>query len=349
MKDLNYYPLISVVVPVYNVENYIHECVDSILKQDYQNIEIILVNDRSSDSSGIICDEYARKYEYIYTIHNDINLGLGLTRNVGIEHAKGLYITFIDSDDFVSENHISTLYNSLKKAEADVCYGGFTSFNGVSYTEHTNVLKGKIVKQPRILEEIVPSMCGRTRLNEAVQMSSCMAIYSKSVIENNKIRFLSEREFISEDLLFNIDFLKSIKTAVFSDDVGYFYRYNPQSLSHSYRSDRLDKQIVLAKKISDITNDLGIYKQSRIQIANTLLAWSRYCIQMEQNRWRELGFSESLKRINTICCNPDIIKYLTLYKKGNDRLASEMLNYMIKNKWIFILWCVMAVKNIRSL
>lgn len=112
--------LISVIVPVYKVEKYIHKCIDSIINQTYTNLEIILVDDGSPDSCGKICDEYAKKDNRIKVIHKT-NGGLSDARNAGTKHAKGTYLTYIDSDDFVSENYIEYMYNLLKHS-ADITF-----------------------------------------------------------------------------------------------------------------------------------------------------------------------------------------------------------------------------------
>lgn len=119
--------LISVVVPVYNVEKYLCKCVDSILNQTYQNLEIFLVDDGSLDNSGRICDEYAKKDNRIIAIHKS-NGGLSDARNVAIEQATGKYITFIDSDDYVSLDMIEFLHQNVTKYQADISTCMYRSF-----------------------------------------------------------------------------------------------------------------------------------------------------------------------------------------------------------------------------
>ncbi len=115
-------PLISVVVPVYNVEKYIHKCVDSIINQTYKNLEIILVDDGSPDNCPKICDEFAKNDKRIKVIHKQ-NGGLSDARNVGIEVAKGKYITFIDSDDYIETNYVELLYNTINDDKSDISIG----------------------------------------------------------------------------------------------------------------------------------------------------------------------------------------------------------------------------------
>lgn len=116
--------LISVVIPVYNVEQYLRRCVDSVLKQTYKKLEIILINDGSTDTSGDICDEYSLFDPRIKVIHKN-NGGLSDARNTGIEVASGLHITFIDSDDWVSANYIEVLYNLLIIKDSDISMCNF--------------------------------------------------------------------------------------------------------------------------------------------------------------------------------------------------------------------------------
>ena len=113
--------LISIVIPIYNVEKYIEKCLDSVIKQTYKNIEIILVDDGSPDNCGKICDSYANNDKRIQVIHKE-NGGLSDARNVGIERANGKYITFVDSDDYIELDYIEYLYTLIKKYNTKISF-----------------------------------------------------------------------------------------------------------------------------------------------------------------------------------------------------------------------------------
>lgn len=151
--------LISVIVPIYNVEKYIHECLSSVLNQTYKNLEIILIDDGSQDMSGKICDEYGFKDNRIIVIHKK-NGGLSAARNLGLKKSNGKYVVFIDSDDYLSENYVYLLYMSIKNNNSDIAICSYkfikqnknetrlsTLINNVSYSNVDilkNLLKGNI-------------------------------------------------------------------------------------------------------------------------------------------------------------------------------------------------------------
>ena len=120
--------LISVIVPVYNVEKYIDKCIKSIISQDYTNLEIWLVDDGSTDSSGEVCDKYAESDQRIIVIHKD-NGGLSDARNVALDRMQGKYVLFIDSDDYIEKNYISYLYMLLKDYQSDISICNFKYVN----------------------------------------------------------------------------------------------------------------------------------------------------------------------------------------------------------------------------
>lgn len=141
---------ISVIVPVYNVEDYLEECIDSILNQTYSNLEIILVDDGSPDNCGQICDDYAKKDNRIKVIHKE-NGGLSDARNIGIENSIGKYITFIDSDDCVNKKYIEILYNQLINTKSDISVCSYKTFNDFYIDEDFKLNDTEILTRQEIL------------------------------------------------------------------------------------------------------------------------------------------------------------------------------------------------------
>lgn len=124
-------PLFSIIIPVYKVEEYIHRCLDSVLSQSYENFECIIIDDGSPDNCGIICDEYAKKDERIYVIHQE-NGGLSSARNAGIERSVGEYLLFVDSDDWIEPETLEVLFKEISKSKPDVIVFGYAEVYGES-------------------------------------------------------------------------------------------------------------------------------------------------------------------------------------------------------------------------
>ena len=132
--------VISIIIPVYNVEKWLNKCIDSILVQSYKNFEIILVNDGSTDKSGDICDKYSKEDNRIKVFHNK-NKGLSYSRNFGVKNSNGKYVMFVDSDDFISDiNIIDKFINILEKDKSDFIYTSYCRFNDENEEEITEIL-----------------------------------------------------------------------------------------------------------------------------------------------------------------------------------------------------------------
>ena len=140
--------LISVIVPVYNVKNFLNRCVDSILKQTYSNIEIVLVDDGSNDGSEVICDQLAHNYDNVRVIHKP-NGGLSSARNAGIAVAKGKYIGFVDSDDFIDLDMYKCLYDNIIKTKSDI-----SICKPYKFSKEDEIVESKEVERIKTYENI---------------------------------------------------------------------------------------------------------------------------------------------------------------------------------------------------
>lgn len=145
---------ISIIVPVYNVEQYIIRCVESVISQTYRNIEVLLVDDGSTDNSGNICDEYQKKDTRIITFHKT-NGGLSDARNYGIKHASGQYLCFVDSDDYISKYMIEILYNNLIECSADISACGFLTVHDRICEDKKSISQRKIYTKEEALKELL--------------------------------------------------------------------------------------------------------------------------------------------------------------------------------------------------
>ena len=185
---------VYVIVPVYNVELYLNRCIESIVTQTYTNLEIILVDDGSTDNSGKLCDEWARKDNRIKVVHKK-NAGLGFARNTGLDHANGDYVVYIDSDDYVAENMIETLLTALTKNKADTVYCGLNRvFPEGRIVEQPSCYDNLVFEKEDIINMVLLEMVGTVPEkyeDNYVVMSVWHGIYSMDLIRRHHIRFPS--------------------------------------------------------------------------------------------------------------------------------------------------------------
>ncbi len=204
-------PLISVVVPVYKVEEYLNKCVDSIINQTYKNLEIILVDDGSPDNCPKICDEYAKKDNRIKVIHKT-NGGLSDARNAGIKEARGQLIGFVDSDDYIDNRMYEYLYGLIKKYDADISNCGFRNFGIIN--EDSPVPKKEIVLNTSESLKMLAE-------NTIVSNYAWNKLYKKELFINNNIEYPVGK--IMEDIATTYKLFESADKLVVGTEIHYYY------------------------------------------------------------------------------------------------------------------------------
>ena len=240
--------MISVIVPVYNVEKYLDQCVNSIINQTYTDLQIILINDGSTDNSLNICNELKEKDNRI-EVFNKKNTGPSDTRNVGIELARGEYIIFVDSDDWIESDMCERLIENACNYSADFVFCSY-------YNESSNgTMKKNIYKDDRIIFEdeelknglIKPTMGLTGALLQYPEKLDALVpiwcrLYKTEIIKNNRLSFINLNEIPSECQQFNLEYAIHITKAVYINECLYHYRRNNiGSVTKGYRTNLLDK------------------------------------------------------------------------------------------------------------
>ena len=254
---------ISVIVPVYKVEKYLPKCIDSLLSQTIQNIEIILVDDGSPDNSGAICDEYAAKDSRIKVIHKQ-NGGLGSARNAGLEIAKGDYVSFIDSDDWIEEDYLSAMYNQAVKYSLDIVVGGVAvDFTNENRTEILNYGEDKVYTSKDNIGLIFQDLTEKRLANYAWNK-----LYCREFLTENQFLF-DKQGMPAEDLLFNLECFTKLQGLGIVANAGYHYMRNgDETILTRYHShiETVDQKRVKALKAFfnhfNITNEMQSYMNS---------------------------------------------------------------------------------------
>jgi len=239
------YGLVTVVVPVYKTEKYLERCMESIVNQSYRKLEIILVDDGSPDSCPQLCENWVQKDSRIKVVHK-ANAGLGMARNTGIDCAKGEYICFCDSDDYIALDTISNAVELACRDQADlVLYGlNMVGADGKILKACPPSTDKTCYRDTEILEFILPNMIeGSSKVgqNFNLNMSSCACLFSMKLIRESNWRFVSEREYISEDYYSLLKLYNYVRTVSVLKQACYYYCYNESSLTHVFRPDRYER------------------------------------------------------------------------------------------------------------
>ena len=247
-------PLVSIIVPVYKAEQWLHRCVDSILAQTMEDFELLLINDGSPDKSGDICDEYAKQDSRIRVFHKE-NGGVSSARNLGFDNAIGEWISFIDSDDWVEKEYLARLTDSL---DADFITGGMRETIGNIYHLEEELFSGKKIGQ--FLKE---------HNSDIFVRAACGKLIKKQIIDNNNLRFdkkirFGEDAFFNREVILNSDSVRSVSF------IGYNY-YIPEGQSVLIKYSMSFEEVEYAIKVIKSINEKII---------------SLYGNCVEENEWR---------------------------------------------------------------
>lgn len=297
-------PLVSIIIPCYKVEKYLNRCVESIVNQTLSNIEIILVDDGSPDTVPILCDQWKEHDKRIKVIHKN-NEGLGMACNSGIDIATGKYIALIDSDDWMELDAYENMYETAEKYKADIVFCGIqrVDSNNNTYpmyqTEHI-----KIYNTRKDIESLAMDMVASgpsISIERRIPMSAKIALFSSENIQKHKIRFLNERKYGSEDLLFNLDNILSASCVIEYPKIFYNYFINPTSLSKTLKIDRFDRAIILREILQNRYKNISAEFITRIN--RMFIGYTRSDIR-QICKIKEETIQNKLALLKKICKNP---------------------------------------------
>ena len=246
---INFKDLISIIVPIFNVEKYLDHCISSILDQTYKNVEIILVNDGSTDNCPVMCDQYAIYDSRIKVVHK-INEGVSSARNVGLDMATGKYVAFVDSDDSVTEDYIEVLYNALKKTNSQISTSEFLKVESEEF----------IIKRDTILNEsfqiFSPREAVRTYKNPLNTDFTTVTgkLYQMDLFKSLRFPFgkFAEDEYLGYKIFFAANRIVHTPNKIYN----YFTRQgsittSPFSLKHLDFLEAREERIIFLKNLSE--------------------------------------------------------------------------------------------------
>ena len=280
-------PLISIIVPVYNCEQYLPQCIDSILSQTYDAFELLLIDDGSVDRSGVICDEYARHDNRIRVIHKE-NAGVSSARNTGIEETCGEFITFVDADDLIVPNCLEELRRAMGE-DADIAMCRFAHLGSEGVRDVSEALPN-LVSLKENSTEYTQFVSRFLTFSNNIFGSACRVLWKRSAI--GEVRF-NPTIRISEDLLFLLQTFENAELFRSTENVGYYYRLNESSATKKYKKNYLQSQISLCRELEVLLGEVGAIHPV-LKAYNTLLC---YYVFSNEIKFRPKGWHKNIRDV----------------------------------------------------
>lgn len=325
-------PFISLVLPVYNVEAYVERCVESIVHQDYDDYEVILVDDGSTDESGRICDELSVKYSKVKAVHKD-NGGLGSARNYGLKFVAGEYVAFIDSDDWIVDRYLKTLDTYLKAEKPDVMKFGYQRIkDGIAGKNSVPYYEEGLYLRKEIEADILRGAIGPIRLfdySRNALLSACTCAYSTGFLRANNILFESEREILNEDYLFNITVLLNARSIFVTHEVLYMYDYRGGSLSKRYVQRMLDRKLRLLERYKSLLEEKLLFETYRTAYYAQCVDSFYSCISNECGPW---AGKTAVENIRNILNEPECIEALKRCDHSGLGIKGTIIYWLMRTK-----------------
>lgn len=337
--------VVSIIVPVYNVEKYLDRCVESIVNQTYRNLEIILVDDGSPDNCPQMCDEWAKKDSRIKVIHKE-NQGQGLARNAALVQAKGSYVCFVDSDDYVVQEAVQQACSLINREGADIVIFGMASENADGHIYDTSIpcTSRMIYEECAVQEQLLPAIIGpdpATGVSTGMSLSACRMLFSMELIKRADWRFVSEREIISEDGYSLIALYSHVRKAAILPKALYRYCDNQNSFSHVYRADRYQQNRNFYVKCLELCSSLG-YPEAVTQrcsepfLRNTIAALKQETVYHDRRT--------AVKHLRAIIDDDLLQKVLRDKKKDKANLKKRILFWAIRKRVYFLCYLLLTLK-----
>lgn len=337
--------LISVVIPVYNAEQYIEQAVESVRCQTYHKLEILLVDDGSTDGSGALCDAFAGRDERIRVIHQP-NGGLTAAWKRGVKEARGEYVGFVDSDDWIDPDMYEKLLLEAEKQKAEiVCCGIHHIFEGGTHRpwDDEMMLPKHVYTQEELAGEVYPVLLNDgSFMGRSLQPNRVSKLVRRQLILDN-MDLCDDRVSVGEDFQFSLSIItEAERIAVLPGFLPYYYRVNEKSMTGGYDRDYLDKIKYMKKQMERISEKKGVY-DFRQQITNDFLCLVVLHIKGEIVRNKRAGYLENRRNMKRICTDAQVLRALALYKMPKLTAAEKLFLYFMKRHFYLAIYLAVRI------
>lgn len=348
-------PKVSIIVPVYNAEKYLERCVGSLTDQTLRDIEIILVDDSSTDSSLALCHRLAAEDSRIKVLHKE-NEGAGYARNAALRIATGEYIGFSDSDDYVAKEMYQTLYEKVKQYDSDLVMSGVLFVDGNMFSDQGECIRKTYFSAdthfdtPKALQKLKMGIVGAEPHDpddSRYGMSIWKNLFRADIIRKNNLTFQSEREMLSEDALFMIDFISCIQKATGINEAFYYYCRNEDSISKSYKKDRLEKSLIFLEEAKKRFQKDCNQKEYQIYLNRFWQAMCRVICSQEilYARDHSIPYSALKERLKAVCTHNITVNALKAYPIRMLPLGQRIFAYGMKCRCYFLLKILVELRS----
>lgn len=339
--------LVTVVLPIYNVEKYLDKCVESVIHQTYSNLEILLVDDGSPDSCPRICDAWAERDSRVRVIHKQ-NQGLGMARNTGIENATGEYICFFDSDDYIREDTVEKTVRRMQQEQADFAVFGFSGVtdSGKPVSTFVPAVGRKTYRAEAVRDSFLPDYIApdyQKKEPRAFYMSACMAMFSMEMIRTSGWKFVSERDIVSEDVYSLIDLMQYVNTVTVVPEAFYFYRVNEKSLSRSHLTDRYQRIRHFYLETMKLCLHIGYNEDVLHRVSKPYLSFTLAALKQEAAL--QLPQRQKMTCIKNIIDDEMLQKILQQNKNDVVSWTRRLIFFFMRNKQYLPTYCLLRAKR----
>lgn len=331
--------LVSIVLPVYNVEKYLNRALESVVNQTYKNLEIILVDDGSSDASPGMCDEWAKTDNRIRVFHKE-NEGPGTARNIGIDNAKGKYIFFLDSDDCVDVTLVEKCVSSAEENNSEVVLFSRNNIydDGTVVNKKVNV-PTFLFDNERIVNELLP---GLFSYKMGFGVSPWSKMYNLDTIKRLGVRFMSERQTTSEDAYFALELYPKLNAVSVIDECLYNYYIRDNSFSRAYKPGRQSRNDEFLKLCISYVNDNNL---PHILIASIMNRYHTLTLStLMQIAKSDVDKKEKKRAIKEIFANSVLRKTLKKEVLSMSSRANKVFWHLLKFRCYFLCYLLLMKK-----
>lgn len=341
--------LISIIIPVYNAEKYLNECLDSIINQSLERFEVIIVDDGSKDNSKIIARKYEKLDNRVRYIYQE-NSGVSEARNRGILEARGKYITFVDADDWIEPNMYEIMCDKIENNNSDMAMCNFIR-------EYEDKIKNEVEELPfegekvfydnsSIIDNLIKNMIGTKSLNsKSIMASVWRMVFKLDFIKENNIVF-DKNIIIGEDMIFCIDYLKRCKSVTVLDNVLYHYRILPNSAMSRYRENHWEVATTFNKNLENSLYDVNI-EEKEVVIGFDLIRSSINSVSMICKNENRVSKRLKIDQIESVCSDSRLRRALDCTKNSELNLKDKLRIWLLKYKMKRVLYALYTLKEVR--